>query len=105
MKILENKAAFENLLKQDKPVLLDFYADWCGPCKTLLPVVEKLSEEYEGKIEIRTINVDENKELAAAFNVQSIPALFFIKNSKVVDQLKGLTPKAQLKAKLDALLN
>jgi len=105
MKILENKAAFENLLKQEKPVMLDFYADWCGPCKALLPVVEKLSKEYEGKVEIRKVNVDENRELAAEFRVQSIPSLFFIKDAKVVDQLKGLVPASQLKTKLNALLN
>jgi len=105
MKNLENKEAFEDLLKQDKPVMLDFYADWCGPCKALLPVVEKLSEEYDGKVEIRKVNVDENRELAAEFRVQSIPALFFIKDAKVVDQLKGLAPIAHLKTKLNALLN
>lgn len=105
MKNLENKEAFESLLKQDKPIMLDFYADWCGPCKALLPVVEKLSEEYEGKVEIRKVNVDENRELAAEFMVQSIPALFFIKDAKVVDQLKGLVPKTQLKTKLNTLLN
>ncbi|WP_010522646.1 thioredoxin [Aquimarina agarivorans] len=104
MKVIENNKDFSEVMNQDKPVVLDFYADWCGPCQTLLPVVEKLSDEYEGKVEIRKINVDQNRELSAQFKIRSIPALFFIKDAKVVDQLTGLAPEAQLRAKIDALV-
>ena len=75
MKKVENNQDFEQLMSQENPVLLDFYADWCGPCQSLLPTVEKLSKEYEGKVEIQKVNVDENRELAVKFGVRSIPAL------------------------------
>jgi|TARA_B110000285_G_C14795515_1_gene455042 thioredoxin 1 len=77
MKKVENNQDFEQLMNQDNPVLLDFYADWCGPCQSLLPTIEKLSLEYDGKVEIQKVNVDENSELAAKFGVRSVPALFF----------------------------
>ncbi|WP_029209414.1 thioredoxin [Aquimarina agarilytica] len=104
MKAIENNKDFNEVLSQDKPVLLDFYADWCGPCQTLLPVVEKLSDEYAGRFEIRKVNVDKNRELSAQFKIRSIPALFFIKDTKVVDQIIGLAPEDQLRAKIDTLL-
>jgi len=105
MKAIESKEDFGQLMNQDKPVLLDFYADWCGPCQSLLPVVEKLSKEYEGKVEVRKVNVDQHRELAAQFQVRSIPALFFLKDSKVVDQLIGVAPEGELRNKLDVLAN
>ncbi len=105
MKTIENYNDFEQLMTQDKPILLDFYADWCGPCQTLLPTVDKLSKVYEGEIEIRKINVDQNKELAAQFGVRSIPALFFLKNSEIVDKTNGLQTETVLREKLDSLLN
>lgn len=105
MKAIESTQDFTDVLNQEKPVLLDFYADWCGPCQTLLPIVEKLSKEYEDRIEIRKVNVDENRELSQQFQVRSIPALFFIKDSKIVDRQTGLAPTSELRNKLDALLN
>jgi len=105
MKTIENNKDYKDLLNQDKPILLDFYADWCGPCQSLLPTVEKLSKDYEGKIEIQKVNVDKNSELAAKFEVRSIPALFFIKDSKVVDKQNGVLPETVLREKLEALLN
>ncbi|MFK7786122.1 MAG: thioredoxin [Crocinitomicaceae bacterium] len=105
MKNISNQNEFNSLINQSKPILLDFYADWCGPCQTLLPTVDKLSKEYNGSVEIRKVNVDENKELAAQFNVRSIPALFFIKDNEIVDRVNGLTAEGTLRMKLDALLN
>lgn len=105
MKTIENNKDYETLLKQDKPILLDFYADWCGPCQSLLPTVEKLAGEYDGQIEIQKVNVDKNNELASKFGVRSIPALFFLKNGDVVETLNGAVPEAILREKLEALLN
>jgi thioredoxin 1 len=105
MKKVENNQDFEQLMNQDNPVLLDFYADWCGPCQSLLPTIEKLSVEYDGKVEIQKVNVDENSELAAKFGVRSVPALFFLKGSEVVDKGVGILSESALRKRLDALLN
>lgn len=105
MKTVENNNDHEQLINQKKPVLLDFYADWCGPCQSLLPTVEKLSETYKGKVEIQKVNVDQNRDLAVQYGVRSIPALFFLKDAKVVDKLNGVVSEAVLKEKLEALLN
>jgi thioredoxin len=105
MKTVENNTDYKDLLEQDKPILLDFYADWCGPCQTLIPTVEKLSKEYKDTIEIQKVNVDQNSELAKQFEVRSIPALFFIKNTQIVDRLNGTIPENILREKLEALLN
>lgn len=105
MKIIENNKDFIKLINQEKPILLDFYADWCGPCQSLLPTVEKLSKEYEGKIEIQKVNVDQNSELAAKFEVRSIPTLFFMKNAEIVDKLNGAISEPVLREKLESLLN
>jgi thioredoxin 1 len=105
MKTIENNSDYEKVINQEKPVLLDFYADWCGPCQSLLPTVEKLSEEYEGKVEIQKVNVDQNRDLAIKYGVRSIPALFFIKDTEIVERLNGVVSESTLKGKLEALLN
>ena len=105
MKTIENNNDYEALMDQGKPVLLDFYADWCGPCQTLLPTVDKLSKEFEGKVEIQKVNVDQNSELAKTFEVRSIPALFFLKDAKIIDKLNGVIPEAVIREKLEAMLN
>ena len=105
MKTIENNNDYEKVINQEKPVLLDFYADWCGPCQSLLPTVEKLSEEYDGKVEIQKVNVDQNRDLAIKYGVRSIPALFFIKDTEIVDKLNGVVSESILKEKLEALLN
>ena len=105
MKTIENNNDYEKVINQKKPVLLDFYADWCGPCQSLLPTIEKLSEEYDGKVEIQKVNVDQNRDLAIKYGVRSIPALFFIKDTEIVDKLNGVVSESILKEKLEALLN
>ena len=105
MKTIENKADYDNLLNQKKPILLDFFADWCGPCQSLLPTVEKLAKEYDDKIEIQKVNVDQNRELAIEYGIRSIPALFFLKDSEIVDKLNGVVSENILREKLEALLN
>lgn len=104
MKAILSKKQLSELMEKDTPIVLDFYADWCGPCQTLLPTVEKLAEEYEGKVEILKVNVDKNQALAQEFKVRSIPALFFMKKNRVVDSLKGLTSENVLRQKVESLI-
>ena len=95
LKITKNN--FENeVLKSDIPVLIDFWAAWCGPCRMMSPVIAELAEKYEGKAKICKVNVDEEPELAAAFKVMSIPMFALIKNGQVTDSLIGARPKEDL---------
>lgn len=100
MKAIKNIEEYNLTINQDKPVLLDFYADWCGPCQVLLPVVEKLAAKYEGDVIIKKVNVDQNPALAQQFKVRSIPALFIIKDKEIQERLVGL----QSEHRLDKLL-
>ncbi len=98
MKEIKDFKAFEEVRDQAKPVLLDFYADWCGPCKALLPNVEKLAEKYEGELEVRKVNVDKFRELAGSFGVRSIPALFVMKDGEVTHKAIGYQSTDALEA-------
>ncbi|WP_308682341.1 thioredoxin [Stomatobaculum longum] len=99
------KASFEKeVLESKEPVLIDFYADWCGPCKMMAPVVEKLAEKYEGKVKVGKVNSDDEPELAQMFQVMSIPNFVIIKDGKVVDRVIGAVPQQALEEKLDAQL-
>ena len=96
-------ANFENeVLNSDKPVLLDFYADWCGPCKMLAPVVHEIAEENAGTLKVGKINVDEQMELAMRFQVSSIPMLVVFKNGKAVARSVGYRPKAEIAAMVES---
>ncbi|MFC1728606.1 thioredoxin [Nanoarchaeota archaeon] len=98
---LETKENFEKAIQEGK-TLVDFYADWCGPCQRVGPIIEKLSEEYKD-VKFIKANVDESKELATKFGVMSIPCLVFIKDGKEVDRIVGAASEEVLKEKLDAL--
>lgn len=93
---------FEEIIKSDQPVLVDFWAEWCGPCKMIAPVVEELASEYDGKAVIGKLDVDSNPEVSAKLGIRSIPTLLVFKNGEVVDKQIGAVPKNVLSQKLDA---
>jgi thioredoxin 1 len=86
----------QEVLKSDKPVLIDFWAPWCGPCRMLSPTIAEIAEEYKDKVKVGKVNVDEESELAAMFRVSSIPLLVVMKNGKVVNSAVGVRPKSQI---------
>ncbi len=94
----------EVVLKSDKAVLVDFWAEWCGPCKMVGPFVDELATDYEGKAVVGKVNVDENPNVAAKFGIRSIPTLLVIKNGEVVDKQVGATSKDVLASKLEAAM-
>ena len=86
----------QEVLKSDKPVLIDFWAPWCGPCRMLSPTISEIAEEYKDKVKVGKVNVDEEAELAAMFRVSSIPLLVVMKDGKVVNSAVGVRPKSQI---------
>lgn len=90
----------DEVLDSDKPVLVDFWATWCGPCKMIAPIVEEIAKEYEGKVKVGKINVDQQPELASAFNIVSIPTIMIFKNGKIENMVVGYKTKEQLVALL-----
>jgi thioredoxin 1 len=93
----------EEVAKSAIPVMIDFFAEWCGPCKQLTPIVEELAGEWEGKVKIVKLNVDDSQETAQKFGVMSIPTLVFLKDGEEVDRVTGALPKTALEEKLKAL--
>ena len=100
--IVLNDANFDATINSDKPVLVDFWAEWCGPCKMIGPVVEELASDYEGKAVIGKLNVDENPGVTARFGIRSIPTLLVFKGGQIVDKQVGAVPKSVLSQKLEA---
>ncbi len=91
-------------LESSIPVVVDFYADWCGPCKMMAPVIDELAGDYEGKARIGKLNTDENRGIASKYNIMSIPTILFIKDGQVVDQVVGAVPKTVLEQKINSML-
>ncbi len=104
MAIAINKENLQEILAQEKPVVIDFWAEWCGPCRMMSPIVDDLAAELDGKAVIAKCDVDGNEELAMKYGVRSIPTIVFIKGGEVVDRQVGATTKEALKAKIETLL-
>jgi thioredoxin 1 len=100
--IVLNDANFDATINSGKPVLVDFWAEWCGPCKMIGPVVEELANDYDGKAVIGKLNVDENPNVTARFGIRSIPTLLVFKGGQIVDKQVGAVPKSVLAQKLEA---
>ncbi len=98
-------ANFDELaLKSDKPVIVDFWAVWCGPCRMVGPIVEEIGREYEGKVVVGKVDVDSNPGTASKFGIRNIPTLLFLKGGEIVDKVVGAVPKQTLVKKLEAIL-
>lgn len=95
----------KEIINNGKPVVVDFWAEWCGPCRMMSPIIEELAHEYEGKVEIGKLNVDENSETTEEYGIMNIPTLLFFKNGQVVDKQVGATQKNVLVKKIEALLS
>lgn len=94
----------KEVIESGKPVVIDFWAEWCGPCRMVSPLIEELAEEYSGKVEIGKMNVDDNVDTPNEYGIRNIPTILFFKDGKLVDKQVGAAQKTALKAKVDALL-
>jgi thioredoxin 1 len=99
-----NESNFENeVTKSDKPVIVDFWAEWCGPCKMIAPLLDEIAKEKSGAVKIAKVNVDQNQSLSSKYNIRAIPSLLFFKNGQLRDQVTGMTSKKDLLGRIDAL--
>jgi len=95
---------FENLKNGSLPMVVDFWATWCGPCRMVAPIIAQLAEEYDGRIVVGKCDVEENDDIAMEYGIRSIPTILFFKGGEVVDKMVGAAPKAKLQEKFEALL-
>ncbi|MCS6990229.1 MAG: thioredoxin [Chloroherpetonaceae bacterium] len=103
--ITVSDATFESeVLRSDKPVLVDFWAPWCGPCRMIAPIVEALADDYDGKAKVAKVNVDDNPQVSMRYGIRSIPTLLIFKNGQVVDQIVGAVPRGVIENKLRSQL-
>ena len=98
------ETTFDEAAVEHEALVVDFWAPWCGPCRAIAPTLEALSQEYAGRVTIAKVNVDEEPVLAGRYQIRSIPTMLFLKNGRVVDQVVGAVPRAQLTQRMDALL-
>ena len=104
MRSINSNKDFNNLVKSGKPFVMDFYADWCGPCQVLMPTVEKLADEFKGEVAIVKVDIDRQRALAEKFKVKSIPSIFFMESNKVKESIKGAASEHTLRKKIKALI-
>lgn len=104
MALAINKDNFQEIVSQDKPAVIDFWAEWCGPCRMIAPIVDELAAEYDGRVVIGKCDVETNDEIAMKYGIRNIPTLIFLKGGEVVDKQVGAASKDALKAKIENLL-
>lgn len=104
MTIEVTDANIQSLLAENQPLVVDFWAPWCGPCKMMLPIVDEIANDYEGKVRVGKLNVDENPNVCEQFQIMNIPTMLFFKNSELVDRHVGACRKMDLEVKVNALL-
>ena len=104
MEVVVTSENFDSLKNGDLPLVVDFWAEWCGPCKMISPIISQLAEEYDGRLVVGKCNVEESEELAAEYGIRNIPTLLFFKNGQLVDKFVGAANKVKLQEKFDANL-
>ncbi len=105
MEVIITSENFEGLKTGAQPLVVDFWATWCGPCRMVAPIIAELAEEYDGRVVVGKCDVEENEELAAEFGIRNIPTILFFKEGQLVDKLVGAQPKAKLQEKFEKLLS
>ena len=104
MEVTISSENFENLRNGDKPLVVDFWATWCGPCRMVAPIIEKMAEKYDGQIGVGKCDVEENEDLAAEFGIRNIPTILFFKNGVIADKIVGAQSEAKIDEKFQSML-